>query len=73
MSVTVANVRSRISDRPQIWPPTAQPPELIGIGDGAATIFALRFENYIPGTLTVYAATPLKNSSSRWLAASSVC
>lgn len=58
MAVTLAQVRTQIADRPQLFPPNAQPPDLIGTGDGNATIFSLRYENYIPGTLTIYTATP---------------
>lgn len=54
--VTLDQVRTQISDRAQIWPAQSDPPELIGIGDGVATIFGLRFENSIPGSLTVYTA-----------------
>jgi hypothetical protein len=46
-----------------MWPAPAEPPELLGIGDGAATIFSLRYENYIPGTLTIYFATPPTSGS----------
>lgn len=57
MSVSLAQIRTHVADRPQIWPPMASEPEIIGIGDGVATIFSLQFENYISGTLTVYQAT----------------
>lgn len=73
MAVTVAQCRTQVSDRPQVWPPTAQPPELIGIGDGVATIFTLRYENFIPNTLTVYTATPPASGSAKkptWVAVS---
>jgi hypothetical protein len=66
--ITVANVRTQISDRPQIWPPMAQPPETIGIGDGVTLIFSLRFENYIPNTLTVSLATPSTGAPPTWTA-----
>jgi hypothetical protein len=49
-------VRSQIADRPQIYPPGASDPEIIGFGDGTSTIFALSFENFIAGTLTIYTA-----------------
>jgi hypothetical protein len=56
MSVSVAQVRTQIADRPQYYPPAAASPEIIGYGDGASTIFSLTYENYIPGTLTLYTA-----------------
>lgn len=56
MSVTVAMVRSQIADRPQSFPPEGTDPEVLGIGDGSRTIFALSFENFIAGTLTVFTA-----------------
>jgi hypothetical protein len=58
MAVTIDNVRTQISDRAQLWPAPSEPPELLGTGDNTATIFSLRYENYISGTLTVYFATP---------------
>lgn len=54
MSVTVANIRTQIADRPQAYPPMAADPEIIGTADGVATQFSLQFENFIAGTLTVY-------------------
>lgn len=63
MSVTVGNVRTQIGDRPQLWPTQMEPPELLGTADGVATIFSLRFENYISGTLTVYQSTPPSSGS----------
>lgn len=57
MAVTVAQVRTQISDRPQIYPPQSAAPEIVGYGDGTQTIFALTYENAIPGTLTVYEAS----------------
>lgn len=56
MAVTLSQIRTQIADRPQIYPPYNTDPELIGVADGVATIFSLQFENYIPGTLTVYTA-----------------
>lgn len=56
MAITLSQVRTAVADRPQIWPPYASEPEIIGIGDGVATVFSLQFETYIPGTLTVYEA-----------------
>jgi hypothetical protein len=56
--VTLAQVRSQIADRPQIYPPASGDPEIIGFGDGTATIFGLSFENFISGTLTVFFGTP---------------
>lgn len=61
MALSIAQLRSQIADRPQTWPPMVQPPELIGQSDGVATIFSLRFENFIPGTLTIL-TTPLPTS-----------
>jgi hypothetical protein len=75
MSVNVAQVRTAIADRPQLWPQAAEPPELLGIADGTQTIFTLRFENYIPGTLTIYEATPPAAGSGAapsWTAVSTV-
>ncbi|HEX3456644.1 MAG TPA: hypothetical protein VHR97_01700 [Candidatus Baltobacteraceae bacterium] len=45
----------------------------MGIADGVATIFSLRYENYIAGTLTVYLATPPaagSGSTPAWVAQS---
>jgi hypothetical protein len=72
--VTLDQVRTQVSDRAQLWPTPAEPPELLGTGDGTATIFSLRYENYIPGTLTVYFATPPASGSGTtpsWVAQSS--
>lgn len=67
-TISVANVRTQISDRPQIWPPMAQPPETIGIADGVNLIYSLRFENYIPNTLTVFMAQPSTGTPPTWTA-----
>jgi hypothetical protein len=72
--VTIDNVRTQVSDRAQLWPAPVEPPELLGLGDGAATIFSLRYENYIAGTLTIYFATPPASGSGSapsWVAQSS--
>lgn len=39
-----------------MFPPAAVEPEILGYGDGVATIFSLSFENFITGTLTVFIA-----------------
>jgi hypothetical protein len=56
VAVTLAQVRTQIADRPQIYPPPSALPEICGYGDGVATTFALGYENMIPGSLTVYTA-----------------
>lgn len=56
VTATVAQLRTQIADRPQLYPPMSASPEIIGTGDGVTTIFSLTYENYIPGTLTVYTA-----------------
>jgi hypothetical protein len=61
--VTLDQVRTQIGDRAQIWPSNAEPPELLGTGDGTRTIFTLRYENYIPGTLVVFEAEPPTSGS----------
>jgi hypothetical protein len=58
VTITVANVRTQIADRPQIYPPNSASPEILGYGDGVTTQFALSFENFIPGTLTLFTAAP---------------
>jgi hypothetical protein len=63
VAITVANVRTAIGDRPQLWPAPGSPPELMGQADGVRTIFSIRYENYIDGTLTVYEATAPPSSS----------
>ncbi len=71
MSVTLAQVRTQIADRPQLWPNVGDPPELIGTGDGTSTIFSLRFENFIAGTLTIYTApAPVTGATTAWTAVS---
>lgn len=62
MAVTLSQVRTQIADRPAMYPPNAVEPEILGYGDGVATIFALSFENFIPGTLTVFVA-PMPTSA----------
>jgi hypothetical protein len=57
VSVTLALVRTEVADRPVIWPPYSAEPEIIGNADGSSTIFGLQFENYIPGSLTIYVAS----------------
>lgn len=69
MALTIGQIRSQIADRPQLLPPAAQPPDLLGQGDGVATIFSLRFENYIPNTLTIYTSpAPTSDIPAAWVA-----
>jgi len=69
VAVTLAQLRTQIADRPQMWPPMVQPPDLIGQADGVATIFSLRFENFIPGTLTIYTTPkPTSDTPAAWTA-----
>lgn len=56
MSVTIDQIRTKIADRPRVYPPSGAPPEVLGTGDGVRTLFFLSYENYIAGTLTVFTA-----------------
>lgn len=71
--ITIDQIRTQISDRAQLWPAPGEDYELLGRADGTKTIFSLRYENSIAGTLTVYSAdTPAAGSGStpNWTALS---
>jgi hypothetical protein len=56
VAISLSQIRTQISDRPNTYPPASAAPEVIGIADGVATQFSLSYENAISGTLTIYAA-----------------
>ncbi len=54
MAISVANVRTQISDVPRTFPPAPNPPNVLGVADGVNTLFFLKHPNFVPGTLIIY-------------------
>jgi len=69
--ITIAQLRTQISDIPRQYPRLPEICDTIGVGDGARTQFSLRYPNYETATLIVFFGTvPTAPGTTSWVAQS---
>jgi hypothetical protein len=57
MSVNVAMLRVQIADVPRWFPAQSDPPDTIGVSDGANLIYGIRLPNFTVSSFTLYFGT----------------